>query len=162
MTNLIFEYVKQTRRVFTQLVDGLDLDDINTIPKGFRNNIGWNFGHIVVATQGLCYRRTNVVPDREIPFSAAYTKGTTPTSWIGAEEMATLKSHAVETILQIEQDYKNGLFANITPFSVTTYGVKVDTIEKVLTVTLAHDNLHLGYATALRKAVYEQKSQLHK
>jgi len=158
----VFEYIKQTRVTFTQLIDELSIDEINTIPEGFRNNIGWNFGHIVVSTQGLCYRRTNVSPDREIPFLASYAKGTAPTNWIGTEELTLLKSQAVETILQIEQDYKNGVFANITPYATATYGLEMNTIEEVLTVTLAHDNLHLGYATALRKAVYEQKRQLHK
>ena len=159
MVTTVFEYIKQTRIAFTQLIDGLSIDEINTIPKGFRNNIGWNFGHIVVSTQGLCYRRTNVLPNREIPFSASYAKGTAPTDWITTEELTALKSQAVETILQIEQDYRNGVFTTITPYATATYGREMDTIEKVLTVTLAHDNLHLGYATALRKAVNEQKSQ---
>ena len=78
------------------------------------------------------------------------------------EELSILKSQAAETILQIEQDYKNGVFANITPYSTSTYGLEKSTIEEVFTMTLAHDNLHLGYATALRKAVKEQKRQLHK
>ncbi len=162
MIATIFEYIKQTRATFTQLIEGLGIDEINTIPDGFRNNIGWNFGHIVVSTQGLCYRRTNVQPDRDIPFLSAYAKGTTPTNWINAEELEILRSAAVETILQIERDYENGVFASIDPYATATYGLQMDTIEKVLTVALAHDNLHLGYATALRKAVYEQKSQLHK
>ena len=162
MVATVFEYIKQTRIAFIQLIDALSIDEINSIPKGFRNNIGWNFGHIVVSTQGLCYRRTNVQPDREIPFLAAYAKGTVPTNWVTAEELLALKVQAEETILQIEQDYGNGVFATITPYATATYGLGMDTIEKVLTVTLAHDNLHLGYAAALRKAVHEQKSQLHK
>ncbi|HWK98382.1 MAG TPA: DinB family protein [Parapedobacter sp.] len=162
MITTVFEYIRQTRITFTQLIAGLSIDEINTIPEGFRNNIGWNFGHIVVSTQGLCYRRTNVSPDREIPFLASYAKGTVPTNWIGTEELTLLKSQALETILQIEQDYKNGVFATITPYATATYGLEMNTIEEVLTVTLAHDNLHLGYATALSKAVHEQKRQIHK
>lgn len=160
MTAIIFEYIKQTRHVFTQLVNELSIEDINTIPDGFRNNIGWNFGHIVVSTQGLCYLRTNIAPDRKIPFAASYAKGTVPTSLISPEEIATLKSQAVETVLQIEQDYKDGIFVDISPFATATYGTNMDTIEKVLAVTLAHDNLHLGYALAIRKAVQEQKQSI--
>lgn len=159
MITTIFEYIKQTRVTFAQLIDGLSIDEINTIPEGFRNNIGWNFGHIVVSTQGLCYRRTNVQPNREIPYWASYAKGTVPTDRITTEALTVLKAQAVETILQIEQDYRKGVFATITPFATATYGIEMDTIEKVLTATLAHDNLHLGYATALRKSVNEQKSQ---
>lgn len=161
-TAILFDYIRQTRNVFIELVNSLDTDELNVIPPGFRNNIGWNFGHIVVSTQSLCYRRTGVLPDREIPFNVHYAKGTKPETWISAADINTLKSQAVESIQQIEQDYKNGVFGNIMPFATSTYGLEMNTIEKVLTATLAHDNLHLGCAMALKKAINEQKSQLHK
>jgi len=162
MTKLLFEYIKQTRHMFIGLVDGLSVDELNEIPPGFRNNIAWNFGHIVVSTQGLCYRRTNVLPDKEIPFEAHYAKGTAPDHWITLDEINTLKAQALESIRQIEQDYDSGVFASITPFATSTYLLEMETIEKVLTASLAHDNLHFGYAMAIKKAVNEQKSQLHK
>ncbi|PPL02848.1 DinB family protein [Parapedobacter indicus] len=162
MTALVFEYIRQTRKVFIELVDGLSIDELNAIPEGFRNNIAWNFGHIVVSTLGLCYRRTQVQPDRQIQFVESYTKGTKPEHWIGESEIHTLKSQALNTIDLIEQDYKNGAFATVVPYSTATFGLEMDTIEEVLVMSLAHDNLHFGYATALRKAVQEQNSQLHK
>ncbi|MGK6350083.1 DinB family protein [Parapedobacter sp. DT-150] len=161
MPDIIFKYIRQTRAVFAQMVSELSMDDINVIPNGFRNNIGWNFGHIVVSTQGLCYRRTQVAPAYSIPFVEDYGKGTKPEKWITPEELDVLKSQLVSSVQQIEQDYRNGVFSTISPFSTSTYGLEMTTIEEVLTATLAHDNLHLGYAMALRKAVHEQKSQSH-
>ena len=158
----IFEYIKQTRKSFISLVDELNEDALNTIPAGFRNNIAWNIGHIVVSTQGLCYRRTDVMPNRDIPFVAHYAKGTKPESHISMAEIETLKAQALESIQQIETDYRNGVFARISPFATSTYKIEMDTIEKVLIASLAHDNLHLGYAMALRNIINEQKSQLHK
>lgn len=159
-TAILFDYIRQTRNVFIELVNSLDTDELNVIPPGFRNNIGWNFGHIVVSTQSLCYRRTAVWTDREIPFNAHYAKGTKPETRISATEINALKSQAVESIRQIEQDYKNGVFGNITPFATSTYGLEMDTIEQVLTATLAHDNLHLGCAIALKKAINETKKSI--
>ena len=144
-----------------ELVDGLSNDELNAIPAGFRNNIAWNFGHIVVSTLGLCYRRTQVQPDRQIQFVESYAKGTKPEHWISDSEIQTLKSQALNTIDLIEQDYKNGVFATVAPYSTATFGLEMDTIEEVLLMSAAHDNLHLGYAMALRKAVQEQKSKLH-
>jgi len=161
MTDLVFQYIRQTRKVFIELVNGLSNDELNTIPEGFRNNIAWNFGHIVVSTLALCYRRTQVQPDRQIQFVEAYAKGTQPEHWISDSEIHALKSQALNTIDLIEQDYKNGVFATVAPYSTATFGLEMDTIEEVLVMSLAHDNLHLGYATALRKAVQVQKSQLH-
>lgn len=157
MTGLVFEYIRHTRKAFTDLIDGLDIDRINAIPPGFRNNIGWNFGHIVVSTQGLCYLRTAVQPDKAVPFLSLYGKGTKPETWIDEAEIAILRTQAVETIDQLERDYQNGLFATVKPFATDTYGVPMNTIEEVITVTLAHDNLHLGYAWAIRRVLEENK-----
>jgi len=155
--DLIFTYIKRTREVFAELVDRLDIEAINTVPSGFRNNIGWNFGHIVVSTQGLCYRRTGVQPNREIPFLDGYTKGTIPEKWINREEIDILKTQATASIDQLIQDYRNGLFANISPFATSTYSLTMNTIEEVLTASLAHDNLHFGYAQGIRKALEGNK-----
>ena len=153
MTTLLFEYIRQTRRVFIELVDTLSPEAINAVPAGFRNSIGWNFGHIVVSTPGLCYRRTGVQSDRQIPFVESYGKGSKPEHWITASEITALKTQMLNTIDVIEQDYKNGVFASITPFATSTYGLAMDTIEKVITAALAHDNLHFGYAMAIRRAL---------
>ncbi len=159
MANFIFKYIKQTREVFAGLLGQLSLEEINDVPAGFRNNIGWNFGHIVVSTQGLCYRRTEVDPHKQIPFVESYGKGTKPEKWIGEEELHTLKIQLFSSIQQIEDDYRDGVFSNITPFATSTYGLEMNTIEEVLTVTLAHDNLHLGYATAIRRALQGKNEQ---
>ncbi len=157
MTDLLFKYIRQTRSVFTQLVDGLDLEAINTVPDGFRNNIGWNFGHIVVSTQALCYLRTQVQPERQIPFIKFYGKGSRPEQWIDSAEITLLKTQLEETIDEIQNDYKSRVFTHITPFATSTYGLEMDTIEQVITATLAHDNLHLGYAMAIRRALEGNK-----
>ncbi len=149
----IFDTIKQTRAVFAELIDSLSIEAINAVPPGFRNNIGWNFGHIVVSTQGLCYLRTGVKPDYEVPFLSAYGKGTKPEKWIDAVELATLKDQLVSSIQQIEADYHAGVFSHIRPFVTSTYGSELPTIEAVITTTLAHDNLHLGYALAQRRAI---------
>ncbi|SEK20632.1 DinB family protein [Parapedobacter koreensis] len=151
--HIIFDYIKQTRAVFVQLLEQLSLEEINKIPQGFRNNIGWNFGHIVVSTPGLCYRRTQVMPAYDIPFASDYGKGTKPERWIGAAELDTLKGQLVSSIQQIETDYNNGVFARISPYATSTYGLEINTIEEVFTATLAHDNLHYGYAMAIRRAL---------
>jgi len=149
----VFDYIKQTRAVFIQLLEQLSLDEINEIPSGFRNNIGWNFGHIAVSTPALCYRRTQVIPAYDIPFIGDYGKGTKPERWITAEALQTLKSQLLSSIQQLETDYHRGLFTSISPFATSTYGLEMHTIEEVFTATLAHDNLHLGYAMAIRRAL---------
>lgn len=152
-----FKYIIQARKAFIELIDSLSIAQLNHIPEGFNNNIIWNFGHIVVATQGLCYLRTGVKPDYVIKYGAAYTKGSKPTYTVSSEEVQDLKKLAIETIQQIEQDYDKGLFHAITPFATETYKETMPTIEDVITTTAGHDNLHYGYAIAQRRLINTNK-----
>ncbi len=138
--------------MFTDLIDRLDMEQLNEIPHGFRNNIIWNYGHIVVSTQGLCYVRTKVIQDRSsIQFIDRYQKGSVPQGPSAEQEVEVLKELSLSTIDKLEEDYKSGVFNNITPFSTDTYGFEMKTIEEVILCSLAHDNLHLGYAMAQKK-----------
>ncbi|NQD69687.1 DinB family protein [Sphingobacterium shayense] len=155
-----FKFIIDTRKAFISLVDGLSIDELNQIPEGFNNNIAWNFGHIVVSTQTLCYVRTGIKSDvTDVKYVQAYKKDTKPTYFISAAEIHELKSIAIASIEKIQLDYQNGLFANVTPFSTSTYGSTLATFDDVLITTIGHDNLHLGYAQALRRAIKSNKQQ---
>ncbi|WP_421944837.1 DinB family protein [Pedobacter sp.] len=154
MINEVFDFIINSRKAFIQLVDGLSIEQLNKIPDGYSNNIIWNFGHIVVSTQTLCYVRTGILADASsIKFNEFYKKDTRPTYTVTAEEVAELKALALDSIEKIKEDYANGMFANITPFSTSTYGVEMKSIEEVLVTTIGHDNVHYGYAWALKKGV---------
>jgi len=153
MTEHVFKYIRRNRELFLQLVDSLSIEQLNKIPDGYNNNIAWNFGHIVVSTQSLCYVRTNVKPGIDITFRSKYQKGSKPESFITQEEINLLKQQLVSTIGLVERDVKDNVFQNITPYSTDTYKHEMTTIEEVLTCTLAHDSMHYGYALAQRKLV---------
>lgn len=152
--NEIFEFIINSRKSFIQLIDGLSIEQLNKIPEGFNNNIIWNFGHIVVSTQTLCYVRTGILPDTStVKFNEFYKKDTKPSYTVNEDEVAELKDIAIASIEKIREDYANGKFSAITPFTTATYGVQMNSIEEVLITTVGHDNLHFGYATALKKGI---------
>lgn len=69
------KFIKQARTAFIELLDGLTLEQLNTVPEGFNNNIIWNFGHIVVSTQTLVYVRTGIRQDDSfVEYLDAYKK----------------------------------------------------------------------------------------
>ncbi|WP_028297460.1 DinB family protein [Olivibacter sitiensis] len=149
-----FKYIIRTRELFIALLDTLSIEQINEIPQGFRNNVGWNFGHIVVSTPGLCYLRTGVkYAPADVPFLADYRKGSKPEKWIESAEIEALKQYAFSWISQIEEDLGNGVFAEMKPFATDTYGYEMTSIEEIVTCSLAHDNMHYGYALAQRRAL---------
>jgi hypothetical protein len=153
MLEYVFKYIRKNRELFLELVNGLSIEQLNKIPDGYRNNVAWNFGHIVVSTQLLCYVRPQVDVNKEIAFRAKYAKDSRPESFISQEEIDELKKQLVSTINVIEEDLKNGVFKNIIPYSTATYKHEMHSIEEILTCTLAHDSFHYGYALAQRKLV---------
>lgn len=156
MIKSIFASIRQTRQVFADLIHSLDVAQLNTIPQGFNNNIAWNLGHIVVTTPALCYQRSGVRPNFQIPLQAAYRKDSKPSYPIQSTEISFLKELLEHSINQIESDYESGVFAQgFVPFSTSTYGAELNNIEEVLITTLMHDNLHLGYVQAQRRIVLQ-------
>jgi len=152
--NPVFEFIINSRKAFIQLIDGLTIEQLNKIPEGFNNNIIWNFGHIVVSTQTLCYVRSGILEDTSnVKFVESYKKDTKPSYAVTAEEIAELKAIALDSIKKIEEDYSNGKFASITPYSTATYSAQINSIEEVLVTTVGHDNLHFGYALALKRVI---------
>ena len=150
--NQVFEFIINSRKAFIKLVDSLTIEQLNKIPAGYNNNVIWNFGHIVVSTQTLCYVRTGVLADATtVKFNEYYKKDTRPTYTVTAAEVAELKAIALDSIERIKEDYNNGNFSTITPFSTATYGVQLNSVEEILITTIGHDNVHYGYASALKK-----------
>lgn len=149
-----FKFIIDSRNAFIRLLDELTLDELNKIPDGFNNNIIWNFGHIVVSTQTLCYVRTGITTDTAfVKYLDAYKKGSRPTYFVSAEEVAELKQLAISTIEKLQEDYQKGIFGEITPFDTSTFGVLINNIDALLITTVGHDNTHLGYAIAQRRII---------
>src|SRR5690554_2314446 len=156
MIKSVFDSIRQTRMVFATLVNSLTVEQLNARPSGFNNNIAWNLGHIVVTTPALCYQRSGVNPDFQIPLQAAYRKDSRPTYLIQSTEISFLKELMEHSINQIEKDYNARVFSKgFVPFSTSTYGAELNSIEEVLLTTLMHDNLHLGYAQAQRRILLQ-------
>ncbi|WP_293312194.1 DinB family protein [Pedobacter sp. UBA5917] len=150
--NEVFNFIINSRKAFIRLIDSLTIEQLNKIPDGYNNNIIWNFGHIVVSTQTLCYVRTGILADAAaVKFNDFYKKDTKPTYTVTEEEVAELKATALASIEKIKEDYNAGKFANITPYTTATYGKQLNSIEEVLITTVGHDNVHYGYANALKK-----------
>ncbi len=135
------------------MIAPLSTEQLNQVPAGYNNNIAWNLGHIVASTIGLCYKRTNVMPDKPNPLAGKFGKGTRPEAVVSDSEIEQIKQELLTSIDSLESDYRAGVFKNTTPFSTDTYKGMLHTIEEVIVCTLAHDNYHFGYSSALKKSI---------
>jgi hypothetical protein len=145
-----FKLIRQTRKRFTDLVNGLSIEQLNEIPTGMNNNIAWNFGHIVAAQQGLCNALSGVALNLSPDFIQGYKKDTRPETFISQEEVDRFKEYAVTNINDLEKGLQENAFINYQSYT-TSYGYELNNIEDATRFFAIHDALHLGYAMAIRK-----------
>ncbi len=151
----ILDIAKHTRLNFVKLLDALTIEQLNFIPRGYNNNIAWNFAHIVAAQQTVCYIRGNVAPRIPPQCVTKYQKDTVPQGFISNEELNFYKEKAFTLLDDLQADITAGLFNNYEPVK-TVFGVTLTDIDAAVAYIVTHDNLHLGYAIALRRAVLHQ------
>jgi len=150
--NKAIETIQQTRKLFITLMNSLSIEKLNEIPEGFNNNIIWNFGHVIVSQQILCYKLANQPLKIDAAYVAKYSKGTKPDSLIDAEELAFLKQQAVFLIDELIADVQAGTLDNYNTY-LTSFGVVLNEIEDAIKYVTMHEGLHLGYAMALKRIV---------
>ena len=149
-----FDILEKTRKVTLKIIDGLSMDQINTIPSGFNNNIAWNFAHLVVAQQLLCYRMSGLDCNVDENSINSYKKGTAPNPEVKMteKELQYFKELFVSNIDRIKQDYKSGKFNEYQHYT-TSMDISLNCIEDAISFNNVHEGLHLGSILALRKCV---------
>jgi hypothetical protein len=144
--------VQTTRKVFLKLMDGLSVDALNKIPEGFNNNIIWNFAHIVVSQQLLCYKLAGLPIKIDERYILKYSKGTKPETFVDENELTFFKEKSIELIDELVIDIEKGIFNNYNPY-MTSFGVELTSIDDVVKFLPTHEGLHLGYSMALKRIV---------
>ncbi|GGZ27334.1 hypothetical protein GCM10007049_20190 [Echinicola pacifica] len=144
--------VIKTRENFINLINDLSLEEVNRIPPGFNNNIAWNFGHIIVTQQLLCYRLAGQELLIEDELVQKYRKGTKPEGPISAKELEHLKILSLSTLESFKNDLMIGIFKEFTEYS-TSFGITVKSIHDAVEFNGLHEAMHLGYALAQRRAL---------
>ena len=147
------EVIPNTRKAFKKIIESYALEDLNKIPKGFNNNIIWNIGHIVVTQQLLVYKLSGLPMLVNDALVEKYKKGSKPESNLTQEEVNELKDLLFTTIDKTKADYAKNVFKDFTPYTVTTTGNILSTIDEAFNFVLFHEGLHLGYVLALLRAI---------
>jgi len=140
------------RLLMLKLIEGKSLEQINTIPEGFNNSIGWNVGHLVVTQQLLCYKLSGLEVLISEEMIAKYRKGTKPTGFIAQEEWGLIKKLFVELPNKLNSDYGQGLFKIYNNYETSVH-VNIDSIDKAIDFNNFHEGIHLGVLLALKRLV---------
>ena len=151
-SNFSFEVARQTRRNILFYLDGLDEDNINSIPGGFKNNIAWNVGHIFITYQLLVFKNAGLELNVPEDWVEKYRKGSAPSERIDFVEFEAIKERFITELDRAELEYSKGSFENYSAYS-TSYGISLNCIEEVFQFIYAHEALHWGVIMAMKKLV---------
>ena len=151
--NFTLEVLANTRMFFNKYLKSMSLKELNTIPKGFNNNIIWNIGHIVVTQQLLAYKLSGLPMMVSDNLISKYMKDTEPNGPVDQSEVDEIKNLLFTTIEKTKEDYSNNIFKSFTEYTVSTTGNTLTNIEEAFEFILFHEGMHLGYVLALNRAV---------
>ncbi|RFZ90332.1 DinB family protein [Mucilaginibacter conchicola] len=146
------EIMRKPRITILKTLEEFTLDQLNTIPAGFNNNIIWNLGHMVAAQQGVCYKRAGLDTRVDEAFFNRYKSESKPEGPADEQEYELIKTLFMTSLDQLGEDYKAGIFGNYTTWT-TRYGFSMSTIDDALAFLPFHEGLHIGYIMAMRKLV---------
>ncbi|AZQ64294.1 DinB family protein [Flammeovirga pectinis] len=152
MLTSTFKVFKTNRGIYQKFLEGYTLEQLNTIPEGFKNNLLWNIAHVIIVQQSLVYKLSGTptyVPDALIQ---KYTKGTKPDGKATQEEVDELKRLVISLGIKMEEDYKAGKFKQLKEFTTST-GFTLTTVEDAITFNTYHEGIHLGIMLGLKKFV---------
>jgi hypothetical protein len=144
------EFIKQPRLMILSILDKFTLEQLNTIPAGFSNNIAWNLGHMLAAQYGILYKRAGLQVDE--PFYQLYKPESKPEGPITQQQLDEIKGMLITSLDQLEKDYAAGIFGNY-PTWTTRYGASVGNIDQAIAFLPFHEGLHIGYIMGMRKLV---------
>ena len=150
--NYDFEILGITRNNILNAVKDLSMEELHEIPKGFNNNIAWNFNHTVVVQQLLCYGLSGLPVEIDPEIIKRYSKGTAPTEEILEADFELCKVFLVKNIHKTKDDYEKGIFKTYKEYT-TSYNITLKSIEDAIRFNNVHEGLHFGYIMALKRAL---------
>src|SRR5690606_11456602 len=121
-------------------------------PDKFNNNIAWNFAHLIVTQQLLCYKFSGLDCHIDEKSINMYRKGTAPNSKMTLEEFQKYKELFLLNVERIKDDYNKGRFKTYNTYT-TSANVTLASIEDAIAFNNMHEGIHLGSILALKKVI---------
>lgn len=147
-----FDINETSRNVLLNFLNELTLKQLNTIPEGFKNNIIWNIGHIIVVQQLLVYNLSRLPMMVSDELIAKYRKGSSPNGDVTQNEVDELKGLLFSTLEKTKEDFQKEIFKTFNEFTTMT-GFKVTSAKSAMEFNNFHEGLHIGIIMQLRKFV---------
>ena len=150
--NQAFDITTQNRKVLLTFLQNYSLEQLNTVPPGFSNNIIWNVAHIIVVQQLLVYKLSGFQPMVSSDLIKKYSRGTKPEDDATEDEVEEIKGLLFKTIEQTKTDFENSIFKEYREFT-NDLGFTLKSIEEAISFNNFHEAVHLGIIMSIKKFV---------
>jgi hypothetical protein len=147
-----FKIWQTNRNLYLEYFNKYDLEQLNTVPAGFSNNLIWNIGHVIVAQQGLVYKGSGHNGYVSAELFDLYKPGTKPTGLTSQVEVEELKGLLVNLVEKTKTDFYDGIFVNYKERTTGT-GFHLSSLKDALEFNNYHEGLHLGFMMNIRKFI---------
>jgi len=147
-----FDTLLKTRQLLLNIIEPLNIDQLNKIPNGFKNNIVWNVAHLLVTQQLLCYKLSGLDCLVSNELIENFQKGSAPNYKVSETEFAKIKEQFLQLPIQLNADYEKEIFKNYHEYT-TSVKVTITSIEDAIDFNLFHEGIHLGVVLQLLKFV---------
>ena len=146
------DLLKKERELIFSLIDNLSDEQLLIIPSGYKNNILWNIGHILITQQSLHYflSRLEMYISREM--MQTFRTGTSPTDWKTQPDINEIKKLFLELPVKLAEDYEKGIFKDYRPYK-TSVGVSLENFEEALAFNHFHEGTHTGIILGIMKQI---------
>lgn len=147
-----FDMTLKNRQLFAHFLKHYSLEQLNTVPKDYRNSIFWNIAHSVVTQQMMVYKLSGLKPLISEDLINTYKKGTKTEHEATQEEIDHIKSLLFSTHEQTVTDFNTGKFKTFKAYTVSTNSTLTN-VEEALAFNVFHEGIHLGYILAMKNSL---------
>lgn len=146
------DITRANRAILLKFLSQFSLEQLNTIPAGFSNNIIWNIAHVVVTQQLLVYKLSgnDLMVSQELV--DRYRKGTKAEGPVDQKEIDVIKELLTSTIDKTENEIDMLLNASFETYP-TSAGFTLKSVEDAIAFNTFHEGIHLGYILALKNSI---------
>lgn len=128
------------------------MSQLNEIPAGFNNNILWNAAHVVATMDILIYSSSGTRSSVDPNLVTNYKKGTSPGDDKDKVFIDNIKSILITSLDELKADCEKEVFGSYNE-RVTSYGVKLTTLENAISFNNVHEGMHYGQIKMLQRLV---------
>lgn len=150
----ILHTFEQNRKNILTLLGEHSLEQVNTIPPGFNNNIIWNAGHLLLGQQLLLYYFSDLpMLDFVQEFTPRYGSGTIPDGKAAQSELDLIIDTLGSSAEKVIDDYNSGVFKTYKGYTSEYFGISMQNIEEAIYFNTYHEGFHFGFMSALKTAL---------